>query len=121
LIISFGDNLTADIYHGRQTRRVIRFPQNVLPATLRKLDMIESAHNLNDLRIPTSNHLEQLMGKKEGWSSIRINDQYRVLFQRESNGALNVKSPIITGVRRKICFLITEFLPIQEKSFWKSF
>jgi proteic killer suppression protein len=90
LIRSFGDPATEDLYHGRQTSRVRRFPQPILPAALRKLDVIHAAHELLDLRIPPGNRLEALRGDLEGFHSIRINDQWRIIFRWENGGANQV-------------------------------
>ena len=91
MILSFGDAATDDLYHGRQTSRVRRFPQPILPVVLRKLDMLAAAHTLNDLRSPPGNHLEALKGNLEGFYSIRINDQWRVVFRWETGGAHQVR------------------------------
>ncbi|MBV7335270.1 type II toxin-antitoxin system RelE/ParE family toxin [Chloroflexi bacterium TSY] len=90
MIVSFGDKATEDLYHGRQTSRVRRFPQTILSAALRKLDVIRAAHNLQDLRMPPGNRLEMLKGDYAGWHSIRVNQQWRIVFQWESDGAHNV-------------------------------
>jgi toxin HigB-1 len=90
LIISFGDPATEDLYHGRQTRRVLHFPQPIISAALRKLDMISAASKLVDLRVPPGNHLEALKGDLEGFHSIRINDQWRIIFRWEQGGAKQV-------------------------------
>ena len=47
--------------------------------------MIDNATCLDDLRIPPSNHLEKLIGTREGQYSIRINDQYRICFREDNN------------------------------------
>ena len=91
MILSFGDPATEDLYHGRQTNRVRRFPQTIIPATLRKLDMINAAHKLIDLHFPPGNRLETLKGDLEGFHSIRINDQWRIIFRWENGGASQVK------------------------------
>ena len=52
MIISFGDRATADLYHGRQTNRARRFPADILKVALRKLDILNGAHQLVDLRSP---------------------------------------------------------------------
>jgi proteic killer suppression protein len=88
-IRSFGDLATADLYHGRKTSRMRRFPQNVLSVTLRKLDMLNAAYKLVDLRSPPGNRLEALKGDLEGFHSIRVNDQWRIIF-RWDNGANDV-------------------------------
>ncbi len=57
-----------------------KLPHDIQKTARRKLIMIHSAANINDLRIPPSNHLEELKGDREGQHSIRINDQYRICF-----------------------------------------
>ena len=88
-IRSFGDPATADLYHGRNTSRARRFPQNMVPIALRKLDVINAAHQLDDLRSPPGNRLEVLKGDLKGYCSIRVNDQWRITF-RWSDGAHDV-------------------------------
>jgi toxin HigB-1 len=90
VILTFGDPATEDLYHGRQTGRVRRFPADILPAALRKLDMLARAHALIDLRAPPGNRLEALKGDREGFYSIRINDQWRVVFRWEGRDARDV-------------------------------
>jgi toxin HigB-1 len=90
LILSFGDAATEDLYHGRQTARVRRFPANIIPAALRKLDMLARAYTLIDLRAPPGNRLEARKGDWEGFHSIRINDQWRIVFQWEGHDASEV-------------------------------
>ena len=90
MILSFGDPATEDLYHGRATNRARRFPPIIVPAALRKLDMLAAAHSLADLRSPPGNRLEALKGDWEGYQSIRINEQWRVVFRWESNGARQV-------------------------------
>ena len=80
-IRSFGDTATADLYHGRNSSRVRRFPQNIVSAALRKLDILNAAHKLDDLRSPPGNRLEALKGDLEGFHSIRVNDQWRITFR----------------------------------------
>ena len=90
MIRSFGDTATEDLYHGRQTSRVRRLPQAIIPITLRKLDVINAARELVDLRMPPGNRLEALKGDKEGFFSIRVNDQWRIIFRWENGGASEV-------------------------------
>jgi toxin HigB-1 len=87
LIRSFSDTATEDLYHGRQTSRVRRFPPTIISVALRKLDVLAAAHELVDLRMPPGNHLEALKGDLEGFHSIRINDQWRIVFRWENGGA----------------------------------
>ena len=87
MIVSFGDSATEDLYHGRQTARTRRFPANVIPIALRKLDMLARAYTLIDLRAPPGNRLERLKGDREGFYSIRINDQWRLVFRWDGHDA----------------------------------
>jgi len=80
-IRSFGDPATADLYHGRNTARARRFPQSIVSVALRKLDVLNAAHQLDDLRLPPGNRLEALKGDLEGFHSIRVNDQWRIIFR----------------------------------------
>ncbi|MGI6057585.1 MAG: type II toxin-antitoxin system RelE/ParE family toxin [Bilifractor sp.] len=57
-----------------------KLPHDIQKTARRKLVMIHSATSINDLRIPPSNHLEELQGDRKGQYSIRINDQFRVCF-----------------------------------------
>ncbi|MHB0879112.1 MAG: type II toxin-antitoxin system RelE/ParE family toxin [Anaerolineae bacterium] len=87
MIRSFGDPATEDLYHGRQTSRVRCFPPAIVASALRKLDMLDAAGELVDLRVPPGNHLEALKGDLDGLYSIRINDRWRIVFRWESGGA----------------------------------
>lgn len=57
----------------------------------RKLDMIQYAGRLEDLRSPPGNRLEGLAGNLKGWHSIRVNGQWRVIFVWAEDGAHRVK------------------------------
>ena len=88
-IRSFQDSATADLFHGRQTSRVRRFPPDIVRISLRKLDVLNGAHRFDDLRSPPANRLEALHGELTGIHSIRVNDQWRIVFRWE-NGAHDV-------------------------------
>ena len=88
-IHSFGDPATADLYHGRKTSRVRRFPPNIMETALRKMDVLNAAHRIEDLRSPPGNRLEALAGELKGFYSIRVNNQWRIVF-RWDNGANDV-------------------------------
>ncbi|KAA9323157.1 type II toxin-antitoxin system RelE/ParE family toxin [Lactobacillus jensenii] len=77
MIKQFADKETEKIYKGNFSKKL---PQNIQHIPLRKLIMIDNAENINDLRVPPANHLEQLSGNRTGQYSIRINDQYRICF-----------------------------------------
>ena len=83
-IQSFRDSATADLYHGRTTSRVRRFPNDILKVALRKLDVLNAAHKLDDLRSPPANRLEALKGDLAGFHSIRVNAQWRIIFRWNS-------------------------------------
>ena len=85
MILSFGDDSTAALYHGKDTRRTRRIPPQIISVALRKLDMLNAAYRLNDLREPPGNRLELLKGDLSGYYSIRVNEQWRIVFRWESN------------------------------------
>jgi proteic killer suppression protein len=58
---------------------------------LRKLEMIDKAETIEDLKVPPGNKLEALKGNRKGYYSIRINDQWRITFKFENGKALEVK------------------------------
>ncbi|MCO6434659.1 type II toxin-antitoxin system RelE/ParE family toxin [Nitrosomonas nitrosa] len=80
-IHSFRDAATKDLFHGRITSRVRRFPPELVKIASRKLDGLNGAHRLNDLRSPPANRLEALKGDLAGFHSIRVNDQWRLMFR----------------------------------------
>ena len=90
MIESFGDAATEDLFHNRQTQRVRRFPPDIVGAALRKLDVLGGAHRLVDLRSPPGNRLEALRGDLAGFHSIRVNDQWRIIFRWSVNSAYDV-------------------------------
>ena len=88
MIASFGDQATEDLFHGRRSKRVRTIPPDVQRVAVRKLDMIQAAHELKDLRSPPGNRLEALKGGLRGHHSIRVNDQWRIVF-RWADGRAN--------------------------------
>jgi toxin HigB-1 len=91
MIVSFGDRATEDLYHNRPTSRARRFPQEVVGLALVKLDMLNGSAAVLDLRSPPGNRLEALRGDLKGLHSIRVNDQWRLVFRWEGNNALDVR------------------------------
>jgi len=91
LIRTFGDALTEDLFHGTHTGRTKRISSSVLNGILRKLDMLNAAIRLDDLRVPPGNRLEALKGDLSGFYSIRVNDQFRLIFQWNEPFADHVK------------------------------
>ena len=90
MIASFKDSATEDLYHGRRTSRARRFPMDVAKVALRKLDVINAARRLDDLRSPPGNRLEALKGSLQGYHSIRINNQWRIIFRWHKEAAHDV-------------------------------
>ena len=90
MILSFGDNTTDDIFNGLDSRAARSIPRSAWGAACRKLDMINAATELGDLRIPPANRLEKLRGKLDGYYSIRVNDQYRIIFIWNNHNAEKV-------------------------------
>ncbi len=92
MIFSFKDSATRDIYDGvNRTKSRKALPQALRHIARRKLDMLDAAFDINDLRIPPSNRLETLKGSLKGKYSIRINDQYRIVFSWTPRGAEDVE------------------------------
>ena len=91
MIVSFVDPATADLYHGRRTARARRFPPNIRVSALEKLDVLNAAESLQGLLSPPGNRLEALRGDLRGFHSIRINDQWRVVFRWQSGEAHDVR------------------------------
>jgi proteic killer suppression protein len=81
VIASFGDRATQDFYNGVRTRRSFRLPSDLRAVALRKLDTLNAAHDLRDLRSPPGNRLEALRGDWSGFHSVRINQQWRLVFR----------------------------------------
>lgn len=87
MIVSFGDADTADLYHQGSHRR---FPADIQRAAIRKMDMLEAATRLDDLRAPPANRLEALKADRLGWHSIRVNDRWRLVFRWIDGGVHDV-------------------------------
>ena len=89
-IVSFGDRSTESFYvSGKLPKRTGW--SNAAKIVRRKLDMIQYAGQLGDLNSPPGNQLEALAGDLKGWHSIRVNDQWRVIFVWQEDGAHSVK------------------------------
>jgi proteic killer suppression protein len=77
VIASFADRDTEALY---RRQRVKRIDSRIQRAALRKLRYLDAATTLDDLRSPPGNHLERLKGDRAGQHSIRVNDQWRIVF-----------------------------------------
>jgi proteic killer suppression protein len=88
VIDSFGDSVTESIYRGLRVRGL---PGDIQERARRKLRMINQARIVEDLQVPLGNRLEQLKGKLAGFWSIRINQQWRVVFRWEDGSKHEVR------------------------------
>jgi proteic killer suppression protein len=92
MIQSFSNVGTEDIFNGQDTKAARRTcSQSLWKVAAQKLDQLDSAAELDDLRIPPGNRLEALEGDRVGQYSIRINDQYRLCFTWYENEPGNVE------------------------------
>lgn len=88
MIQSFSDKETEHVWN---RERVRKFGPDLQRIANRKLLILDAAENINDLRVPPGNRLEQLRGNRRGQHSIRINDQWRICFTWTSNGPIDVE------------------------------
>ena len=87
MIRSFADEAAKDIYDGINSKRARKkLSESLISIAFRKLDMLDSAIYLEDLKIPPGNRLEILKGDLKGKYSIRINDQFRIVFVWSEQG-----------------------------------
>jgi proteic killer suppression protein len=92
VIRSFRNAGTEDVFNGADTKAARRTcAPSIWRVAQRKLDSLDSAEALVDLRIPPGNRLEPLKGDRFGQHSIRINDQYRVCFVWTDAGPTDVE------------------------------
>jgi toxin HigB-1 len=81
VIQSFKGQLAGDLFFDRRSGITKRFPAELRTVAQRKLQYLNAAKNLMDLRVPPGNRLEALRGNFKGYYPIRINDQWRVVFR----------------------------------------
>ena len=92
MIRSFGNQGTEDIFDGKNSKIARKTcPQQLWKIAARKLEQLDSAALLDDLKVPPGNRLEALVGDRDGQYSIRINDQYRICFEWLDGGPDNVE------------------------------
>lgn len=92
MIVSFKNEATADVFDGTYSaiaRKLL--PQDLWVATQRKLQVLNHAKQIGDLRVPPANRLEKLKGDRMGQYSIRINRQYRICFSWTEDGPADVE------------------------------
>jgi len=82
--------LAEDLFQDRMTGATRRFPPELKRAAQRKLQYLNAAARLHDLAMPPGNRLEALKGDRKGFHSIRVNDQWRVVFRWADDGVSDV-------------------------------
>jgi proteic killer suppression protein len=90
VIRGFADQATEDFFHGVRSAKARRIPRDIAGIVERKLDMLNAAARLDDLRVPPGNRLEALRGDYAGHHSVRVNDQWRLVFRWVDGGAEDV-------------------------------
>jgi proteic killer suppression protein len=88
VIKSFASKETEKLFKRQSSRKI---PQSIHQIARRKLEILDAAELLQDLRIPPSNHLEKLSGDRKGQYSIRINIRWRICFEWRQGDAYNVE------------------------------
>ena len=88
MIISFGTKQTEKIWNGERVKKI---PNEIQEIGRRKLRMLNNSQNIADLKTPPSNRLEKLKGSLNGFYSIRVNDQWRIIFRWDNGNALEVE------------------------------
>jgi len=88
MIVSFGDKTTQKIWAGEWVKG---FSTDMQEIARRKLRMLNNSFDIKDLMIPPSNRLEKLKGNRKDFYSIRVNDQWRLIFRWENGNAFNVE------------------------------
>jgi proteic killer suppression protein len=88
MIRSFAGREAEQIWRGVRSKRL---PDDIQRSALRKLDLLDAAATVEDLRVPPGNRLEQLKGDLKGFWSIRINQQWRIIFRWVNGHAEDVE------------------------------
>ena len=88
MIKSFASKETEKLFNRQFSRKI---PQGIHQIARRKLEVLDAAEAIQDLRIPLSNHLEKLSGDRKGQYSIRINIRWRICFEWRGGDAYNVE------------------------------
>ncbi len=91
MIRSFGATGAEDLFNGAHTKEVRKLPQTIWRVARRKLEHVDSAESLGDLAAVPGNRLERLHGTLSAYHSIRINDQFRVVFRWKGGNAFEVR------------------------------
>ena len=90
MIRTFGNELAEDLFNDRMSRVVRQFPAQLRSNARRKLQILDDADTLQVLTALPGNRFEKLKGDRKGYYSIRINDQWRMVFHWQGGNALDV-------------------------------
>ena len=90
MVRSWADQGTKDIWDGRNTKSARAIPRTLWTGLVERLEQLDAATALGDLRVPPSNRLERLRGDRRGTYSIRVNRQYRITFRFSDGDAYRV-------------------------------
>lgn len=90
MIVSFRSKETEKIWNGERVKKI---PGEIQEIGRRKLRMLNNSQNIADLKTPPSNKLEKLKGSSKDFYSIRINDQWRIIFKWNNGNASEVEIP----------------------------
>lgn len=88
MIVTFGNKETEKIWNGIVSKKL---PREIQEVARRKLRMINNSIDVTDLRIPPANRLEKLKGDLKEFYSIRINNQWRIIFKWENGNAFETE------------------------------
>lgn len=88
MIKSFADKRTQELYLKGKAKK---FPSDIARRAARKLEYVDLAEGLDDLKVPPGNRLHQLSGDRKGQHAIAINDQWRICFRFEDGDAYDVE------------------------------
>lgn len=88
MIKSFADRRTEQLF---TTGKAGKYPPAILQRAVRKLDMVDNAMGVDDLRVPPGNKLHALSGDRDGQWAICVNDQWRICFRFEGENAYDVE------------------------------
>jgi len=91
MIINFKNKFTEHLFNGVERKETGKFDKNLHEITRRKLDLINSITEVEKLRLPPSNHLKMLTGKRSNTWSIRINEKWRICFKWDNGNAYDVE------------------------------
>jgi len=93
MILTFRDKGTEDVFNGKDSKVARKVcPPDLQRRARAKLFVLDNAHTIEDLRVPSSNHLEALKRDRRGHHSIRINQQHRIFFRWTKVGVRDAES-----------------------------